>query len=244
VEDCFVLDVPNRKWTSLPPLPEPRYSVTVQLWHGRLHAAGGSKPDRNTPATNHWSIAVSDGKALENKWREEPPIPRGGPHRASAVVDDKFYLFGGQEGDYIAIPGDPEYRCTGKLTIEDVYPDVYMLEPGASQWKRMADMPLKCSHIEFAKVIIDKSVVILGGMINKNPVTKEIHITDAIQVYDTTTNTWRIVGRLPYRLKATVSAYYDGRLFVTTGQKDKGVNDPRPGAFDRRAWKAKFALPL
>lgn len=42
---------------------------------------GGSKENRHTPAVEHWSIAVKDGKALETQWRTEVPIPRGGPHR-------------------------------------------------------------------------------------------------------------------------------------------------------------------
>jgi len=41
---------------------------------------GGSKENRNAVAFDHWSIAVKDGKALD-EWREEVPIPRGGPHR-------------------------------------------------------------------------------------------------------------------------------------------------------------------
>jgi hypothetical protein len=42
---------------------------------------GGSKEDRWEPAVEHWSIAVSDGRALDIAWRSEIPIPRGGPHR-------------------------------------------------------------------------------------------------------------------------------------------------------------------
>lgn len=58
-----------------------RYAPATQLWNGRLHVLGGSKEDRQQPASEHWSIAVRDGKALEAEWREEVPIPRGGPHR-------------------------------------------------------------------------------------------------------------------------------------------------------------------
>jgi len=42
---------------------------------------GGSKENRHTPAVEHWSLAVKDGKALETEWRNEITIPRGGPHR-------------------------------------------------------------------------------------------------------------------------------------------------------------------
>jgi hypothetical protein len=46
---------------------------------------GGGKEDRHEPGLEHWSLAVKDGKALENEWQTEVPIPRGGPHRYVAV---------------------------------------------------------------------------------------------------------------------------------------------------------------
>lgn len=42
---------------------------------------GGSKENRHTPGLDHWSIAVKNGKEIEKEWREEVPVPRGGPHR-------------------------------------------------------------------------------------------------------------------------------------------------------------------
>lgn len=58
-----------------------RYAPATQIWRGRLHVMGGGKENRHTPSTDHWSIAVKNGNALEKTWRKEVPIPRGGPHR-------------------------------------------------------------------------------------------------------------------------------------------------------------------
>uniref|UniRef100_A0A0E0BPH2 Uncharacterized protein n=1 Tax=Oryza glumipatula TaxID=40148 RepID=A0A0E0BPH2_9ORYZ len=63
----FVLDTETKEWHDLPPLPVPRYALATQLWRGRLHVMGGSKEDRHEPGLEHWSIAVKDGKALENE---------------------------------------------------------------------------------------------------------------------------------------------------------------------------------
>jgi len=112
--NCFVFDAKNRSFGKLPPLPQARYAPTVQVWRGRLHSVAGAKEDRNTPSVDHWSIAVENGKAIEKEWRWEPPLPHGGHHRASAVIQNALYVFGGQEGDYIAIPGDPDCRCTAE----------------------------------------------------------------------------------------------------------------------------------
>src|SRR6476660_661981 len=54
-----VWDLKQNTWRELPALPEPRYSPTMQLFQGRLHVVGGSKPDRYTPVADHFSLGVS-----------------------------------------------------------------------------------------------------------------------------------------------------------------------------------------
>ncbi|GLT96922.1 hypothetical protein SLE2022_145130 [Rubroshorea leprosula] len=73
---------------------------------------GGSKENRHTPGLEHWSLAVKDGKPLENEWRNEIPMTNGGPHRACIVVNDHLYVIGGQEGAFMAKPGSPIFKCS------------------------------------------------------------------------------------------------------------------------------------
>lgn len=54
---------------------------------------GGSKENRHTPAVDHWSLAVKDGKALEKEWRTEVPIPKGGPHRSVHYLISAAFMF-------------------------------------------------------------------------------------------------------------------------------------------------------
>ena len=239
---CFVYDVIKKSWGKLPSLPCARYAPTAQLWQGRLHVLGGAKEDRNTPAQDHWSIAVENGQALEKDWREEPPIPRGGGDRASLVINDQLYVFGGQEGDWIAIPGDPLYRCTPDLTTEIMYPDTYRLKAGSNQWERLADLPVPVSHAEFAVIRFEKKIVLVGGQHDrKGAIT---YLTDAIQSYDPTTDSWKIIGRLPYCTK-TISAYYNGWLYFTTGQRNKAPGNPATEPrYDRSLWRARLAPSL
>ncbi len=234
VPDCFVLDTQQRTWIHLPPLPETRYAPTVQLWHGRLHALGGSKEDRNTPATDHWSIAVSQGKALENGWRKETPIPRGGPHRTSAIIKNKFYVFGGEEGDVKPFEGDPAFKCDWSTPLEIVYGDTFVLEAGAKLWQKMAAMPLPTTHTEACVLINNRFVVLVGG--NR----QRWKLSDAIQVYDADTNTWRVIYELPYHIKSS-AAYYGGGLDFVAGQCSKSSIDLKPGQVHNMVWRAKFS---
>jgi hypothetical protein len=235
VADGFVLDTQTRAWGNLPPLPEPRYSLTAQLWRGRLHALSGSKPDRYTPTCDHWSIAVENGKALENRWREEVPVPRGGPHRASAVFNDRLYVFGGEEGDVAPVRGDAHYTCDWNTPVEKSYGDSFVLEQEAGQWKRIAPMPHARAHTEHSIVKIGPYAVIVGGIVDRYT------YADLIQIYDTETNRWSTAGHLPYAMK-TSSVYYKGWLYAVTGQRSRSPEDPRPGEVLRSVWRAKFDL--
>ncbi|CAB4305772.1 unnamed protein product [Prunus armeniaca] len=149
----FVLDTETKKWSSMLPLPSPRYAPATQLWRGRLHVMGGSKENRHTPSVDHWSIAVKDGQALEKEWWKEAPIPRGGPHRACVVMSDRLFLIGGQEGQssnracIIVFSLEHNLRLYLVTIATVVYGDAYMLD-GEMKWKVLPPMPKPNSHIE------------------------------------------------------------------------------------------------
>ncbi|KAL5991133.1 hypothetical protein ACLOJK_012039 [Asimina triloba] len=223
----FVLDTKTRKWSDLPTLPAPRYAPATQLWRGRLHVMGGGKEDRHEPSVEHWSIAVKDGKALEKEWRTEIPIPRGGPHRACVVVDDCLYIIGGQEGDFMAKPGSANFKCSRRK--ETQYADVYMLEAG-KEWKELPSMPKPNSHIEFSWVVVNNSIIIVGGATLKHPVTKRLILVG---------EEWSVIGRMPCRDKTTLAAYWNGWLYFTSGQRDRGPDNAMPGAVIGNTWRTK-----
>ncbi|XP_008800961.1 kelch repeat-containing protein At3g27220-like [Phoenix dactylifera] len=235
----FVLDTETKVWHELPPLPVPRYAPATQLWRGRLHVMGGSKEDRHEPGLEHWSLAVKDGKALEKEWRNEIPIPRGGPHRACVVANDKLYVIGGQEGDFMAKPGSPIFKCSRRHEV--VYGDVYMLDDGI-QWKQLTPMPKPDSHIEFAWVILNNSIIIVGGTTEKHPITKKMVLVGEVFQFHLDTLTWSVIGRMPFRIKTTLVGFWDGWLYFTSGQRDRGPEDPSPKKVVGCMWRTKLRL--
>ncbi|PKA57798.1 Kelch repeat-containing protein [Apostasia shenzhenica] len=233
----FVLDTQTKEWDDLPPLPFPRYAPATQLWRGRLHVMGGSKEDRHEPALEHWSLAVRDGKALEKEWRSEVPIPRGGPHRACVVANDKLLVIGGQEGDFMAKPGSPIFKCARRNEV--VYSDVYMLDDEL-KWKELPRMPKPDSHIEFAWKIVNNSIIIVGGTTEKHPVTKKMVLVGEVFQFNLDILKWSVVGRMPFRIKTTLVGFYDGWLYFTSGQRDKGPNNPSPKKVVGSMWRTKL----
>ena len=100
----------------------------------------------------------------------------------------------------------------------------------------MADMPIPHSHTEFSVLKMGRFAVILGG------IRERLKLSDTIQIFDTETNTWQTAGRLPYLMKSKIVAYYDGWIYLVTGQRSKSAIDPTPGQVLNSVWRAKFSL--
>ncbi|KAL1819453.1 hypothetical protein ACET3Z_014322 [Daucus carota] len=235
----FVLDTKTKKWTSMPPLPAPRYAPATQLWKGRLHVMGGSKENRHTPGVDHWSLAVKNGKALEKQWLLETPIPRGGPHRACVALDDGVIVIGGQEGDFMAKPGSPIFKCSRRHEV--VYPDVYKLD-AEMKWEVLPPMPKPDSHIESSWVVVNNSIILIGGTTEKHPVTKRMILVGEVFQFHLDSKKWSVIGKLPFRCKTTLAAFWDGWLYFTSGQRDRGPDNPQPRKVIGEMWRTKLSL--
>ena len=240
ITDSFAFDTLKGIWRELPALPAPRYAGTMQILGNRLHFVGGALPDRYTPASDHWSLAVEDGQAIENRWREEAQIPRPAMHRGSAAIGKSLYVFGGQQGDFVAIDGDPNYTCTGK-TQETYFAETYRFDSGNKHWTRLRDMPVPASHTDFSVVVFGDSVHVIGGQIYKHPKHFGMRLTDLIQIYDVVADRWSIGGYLPYRLKLSICDIHREHLYCITGQRDGGSASDAPGHITADTWRAPLS---
>lgn len=240
ITDSFSFDTTTGAWSALPPLPAPRYAGTLQLLGKRLHFVGGAHPDRYTPAADHWSLAVEDGKATEEVWRKEPDLPRPLMHLGSVNIGGALYTFGGQQGDFTAIPGDPRCTCNGK-TKETFFPDVYRYRPDEMEWIRLSDLPIPVSHIDYAVLHANGTVHVFGGQTYKDPRDYRLRLTDAIQSYDVASDRWSLGGVFPYRIKIPICAAHHGFAFCVSGQRDKGSADDSPGQVVNDTWRIELS---
>jgi glycosyltransferase involved in cell wall biosynthesis len=232
VPNVFSYDTREDRWRELPPVPAPRYAATMQYWRGRLHVVGGADEDRWTARADHWSLAVSEGRPDEASWRAEQPIPVAGMHRSSAVVGDILYVFGGQQGDFQPIAGDPQCTCTGR-TPEIYLSSAFQLSNPSGDWSSVADVPIAVSHCDSSTVVVDGRILLIGGQVYKDPDEFYQRLTGAIQAYDPVADRWSILGQLPYTLKIPVAGRLGDRLFVVAGQRGSRPDGDRPDEITR-----------
>lgn len=235
VPSCFAYDTETRRWSPLPPLPEPRYMPMADHHQGRLYVAGGTLPDRSSPAFEVWSLGVHDGRAVEPGWRFEGLLPESRTHTPCLILEGKLHVFGGQTGDVPALPGSAEFLCNFQTPNDVFFDEVFTLD--LATWTRTtrAPMPLKISHTEYSTVRVGGHVIIAAGTLARTVVS------DAILAYSLERDTWKIIGRLPTPMKKTVLAHHDGWLRVVAGQRARSAQDLRPGPVVDSVWKARLA---
>lgn len=196
-------DTVSDAWERLPPLPDYRYGGTMQYLNGKLYFFGGNPRDRVAVAADLWVLDLGDAWA---GWSARTPLPLAGDHISSAVIAGKIYAVGGEEGHAATL----DQRDA--LYIQ--HPYLLEYDPAADRWTRKADLPFASSHAEASTIVVNNKIVVLGGQIDG------IQTTAGVRSYDPQTNRWSTLTRLPDERKGTVAGYYNGKIYVTGGQRD------------------------
>ena len=237
----YSLDVKTGDWVQLPDVPEGRYAAAAAYYEGRIHMVGGGKEDRHSGASDHWSLEVENGKTVESSWREESLIPKSGVHRANCLAGDDWYLFGGQESETPPRPDDPSYSFVPGYSMETAFPESFKYSFKDGVWKPLSPMPFGVSHTDASVLQIAGKIHVLGGQLDQGDFDQEkIPVTDLIQVYDPSSDSWTSAGHLPFRIKLVVSAYYNGKIYFGTGQKDTSTEDAAAERFIGSMWSGPY----
>lgn len=61
-------------------------------------------------------------------------------------------------------------------------------------------------------------------------------------VLDLNLQEWSVVGKMPFRVKTTLVGFWDGYLYFTSGQRDRGPHDPSPKKVIASMWRTKLIL--
>lgn len=82
-------------------------------------------------------------------------------------------------------------------SFQVVYGDVYMIDD-EMKWKELPPFPKPDSHIEFAWIVINNSIVIVGGTTEKHPVSKKMVLNGEVFQFNLDTLVLNSVPLLKY----------------------------------------------
>jgi N-acetylneuraminate epimerase len=225
--DCFLLQWQDGKLEtkSLPKLPRPCANFAGVLVGSTIYAAGGIEHtnDSSTLKT-FWSLDLTNRPA---GWQILEPWP--GPGRMLATIgaqDGAIYLFGGADLKPSQSAGGKPERAWLK--------DAYQYTPGKG-WKQIADLPRVAVAAPSPAPSFGKSrLLILGGDDGAQaalPLQTHKGFPRDVLAYDTTNNTWSVLGELPFSLVTTPAVTWRGHIVIPGGEA-------RPGVRSKEVWSA------
>jgi N-acetylneuraminic acid mutarotase len=172
--DVWFYNTREQGWRRAPSLPVPLASAQVGLIGRTLYALGGLI-DRNAGSEFVYSLALDD---IAAGWQSEPMGVQARNHAATALLDGKIVVVGGQ------------YRHDNNLQELKL---VEAYDPISKTWTRLADFPYSISHNEASVSVYNGEIIVAGG----RSYERGIEATQEIWAYNPQRDAWRLYGYLP-----------------------------------------------
>lgn len=216
---------------SASPLSLPSNLTAALAAHGSHELAAEDARDRAA----HAKDAAHRAKfGAASQWAPAAPSPVARHGGASAVVNDRIYVFGG-------------YGADGSSFIPQR--DSHVYDPATNAWTPLPPMPEAVTHAQAA--VVNAKVYLAGGELGDGSQTKR-QLLDTVYVFDTVTRAWNTteVPRLPaLRSSGGFVALGTGLHYIAgtrpASPEDIDVGDhfvfdlANPGA----GWQARAPLP-
>ncbi len=196
-----VYDPATDTWTAKTPMPTKRFGLTASVVDGKIYLIGGTAQivDFSTPVFHFSSSVFGLNEAYDpatDTWTTKAPLPTAVYGYASAVVDGRIYVFGGE--DYTDEQG----------VIFCNFTQIY--SPQTDSWSQGA--PVRNSEPATAAaattgVYAPKRIYVLGG-------GTSLSISYLNRMYDPETGNWSFGAPMPMRTYGLGVAVVDDVLYA------------------------------
>lgn len=255
----------NYRWTSLPPMKQPRMGLAAVSLPNEVIIAGGTDGETASKSVEK----ISDFK---KGWTDIPPMAHGRSGLALYAIGQDLFAVGGRETTgitgacehmgrwrrswkecnripiptafpaYAVLAGEAWFiggilRRDGKESPTDL---VWIYDPKSDLWRKGPKLPFPISHS--AAVSVGNKIIITGGINSSgSPVS-------SVLAYDQATNGWAEITSLPTPRGQVSSVVWQGHLAVLGGWNAglQGLRVVEYFSLERRVWSTiaeKFEEP-
>jgi N-acetylneuraminic acid mutarotase len=140
---------------------------------------------------------IAPASAQEGKWRMATPMPSPESEFTSAVIGNKWYVFGGIDV--------PNVQPRGNVMVYDTSTDT---------WTYKQNMPIPAHHA--AAVALNGKIYVFGGFVGR-PGTKVWQPIPSAMLYDPETDSWTELAPMPTSRGSAQAVAVDGKIYVIGG---------------------------
>ncbi|GJN02516.1 hypothetical protein PR202_ga19876 [Eleusine coracana subsp. coracana] len=167
------------------------------------------------------------------EWHDLPPLPVPRYAPATQLWRGRLHVMGGSKEDRHE-PGLEHWSLAVK--------DGKALEKG---WRSEIPIPRggphRCLNWLVSLLMISFSLLVVKK-VTSWPNLDPLYLSVLEEVRYVDMQEWTVIGRLPFRIKTTLVGYWDGWLYFTSGQRDKGPKDPSPKKIVGSMWRTNLHL--
>ncbi len=212
----------NELWVKKTPMPTPRSGAACAVVNDKIYVIGGylKKEDK------YVIVGVNERyDPKTDRWRKMAPMPSGRSGAATAVVDDKIYVFAGMD-------------AKGRLVSS-----VERYDPEKNAWKTVTSMPTP--RIVPGAVVIDEKIYVLGGANWSDDKAGVPHYLSVNEVYDPRANKWSVKKAMTSARPRPCVVVHDMKIYCIGGGQNNGYLIRANERYDPKtdSWEALYPMP-
>ncbi len=143
----LIYDPDKRSWSNGKPAPTARNSAAAAVYNNLIYVVGGRvnivRADGTQIQTNLDTLEAYD--SVTDSWTTLAPMPIASGGLAAAALDDKIYVFGGEQW----------------TSEQKVFADSWVYDISSNSWSRLPDLPT--ARHGLAATAVDDTIYVIGG---------------------------------------------------------------------------------
>ena len=199
-----LLSLTDNKWTErFPPMPTKRQLTTAVCSGKSLVVAGGEGGGENKLSI----VEVMNTETLQ--WSTASSLPHSLYQASATVCGDQIYMLGGLDRN--AEPAKSVFTCSLAALLQSCQPQWMSSEPIV--WHQLVDVPVTSSTC----TSLQGQLLAVGGDYSNDKTT------DAVHMYNPTTNSWEVISYMnTRRSRCLVAVLPHDELMVVGGDIPSG----------------------
>jgi N-acetylneuraminic acid mutarotase len=200
-----IFDPASGTWSLGADMPFAAGSSSSALINGQVYVAGGIVGEHTTNRTARYDAA-------SNSWAELAAMPQGRNHTAAGTDGQKLFVFGGRGPG----SGDRNVTTNGFDTTQVYDPATNTWDSSLSAGSTLAPLPQARGGMGKA-VYLNGEFYVIGGETLTGAGATGDGVYDRVDVYNPTTNTWRLETPMPTARHGIFPVGLAGGIFVAGG---------------------------